>query len=90
MAVSSSAVTVTNSATALNAASDSDSRAGFSVLVYNNGSSTVYIGGPSVTSTTGVPLTASNSISVDVYPGDVLYGITASGSVSCIVLSAGV
>lgn len=94
MAVKSTAVSVTTSATALDSADDSgDAQSGESVLVYNDGAATVYLGGPTVTTsgaTKGVPVTAgSYGPGIDLNAGDRLYAIAGS-TVSVIVLEIGV
>ncbi len=50
-----------------------------SVIVYNNGSVTVYLGGSDVTTTTGLPLPAGTPYSADLASAD-LYAIAASGT----------
>jgi hypothetical protein len=48
------------------------------MLVYNAGSATVYIGGPSVTTSNGLPLAPGASIGVGARSE--LYGVAASGT----------
>lgn len=81
------AVSVGTTATKLNTFSD-DNRADFDALIYNNGASTVYVGGSDVTAASGIPLAAGLSLSVRVESD--LYGIVASGTVECRVGSMGV
>jgi hypothetical protein len=56
-----------------------------SVVIYNGGTGTLYVGGPNVTAsgaTQGVPVAASGSLSL-VIAGDVartIYGVVASGT----------
>lgn len=44
-----------------------------SLLVYNNGSNTVYFGGSTVTSSTGVPLAAGGYLAIDTPDTGTLY-----------------
>lgn len=48
--------------------------------VTNPGPVTVYLGGSDVTASTGTPLVSGATLSIDLEPGDRLYGITASGT----------
>lgn len=92
MAVKSTAVSVTTSATRLDRVDDTgDAQAGESLAFYNNGAVPVYIGGSDVTSSNGAPVPAlSWSPSFDLGGADALYGITASGSADCRVVESGV
>lgn len=82
-------ITVTTTATPL--FSSSNSRANGATAVTNRGATTVYLGGPTVTSAAGWQLDAGQTVSlnVDTGNGDLLYGITASGSSTIHVLRAG-
>jgi hypothetical protein len=100
MAVQSGRVTVTTSATRLDASAESDynpagdlafSRVyGQSCLVRNRGSVSVFLGGAGVAAGTGFELEADQSVAVDLAGTDALHGITASGSALCHVLQSGV
>lgn len=64
---------------------------------YNNGQtiqftppSAIYVGPPGVTSATGYLLTAGVEYTYDLGSGDVLHGVTASGTVVVPVLRIGV
>ena len=72
-----SATTVSNVATAIPTA-NAEGRA--CVILYNNGSKTVYIGGSSVTSSDGFPLEPGDSIPIDLGEDVILYGITITGT----------
>lgn len=86
MAVGSAQVTVSTTAVKLSVA-EADSRTGESVAITNTDASvTVYVGGAAVTASTGFPLLAGGSLSVDLDGGEALYGVTASGSVTVGVL----
>lgn len=57
------------------------------VVIYNNASSTIYIGGSDVTSSNGMPVPASSySPALDAGSRLILYGITSSGSANVRVL----
>lgn len=76
--VKASAVTVTATAAPLPATALADRR---SMTIYNNGAVTIYVGGSTVTSTTGIPVGAGLwGPSLDVGPLNLLYAITASGT----------
>lgn len=84
------AVSVTTSATRLDTGAANNPQ-GSAIGVYNNGASTVYLGGSGVTTATGFPLAAGTSLSVDLKEsGDVLYGIVVSGTVEVRTLEVGV
>lgn len=83
---SSAQIPVTNTATPLVAADASDTTTGNSLAIQNTGASTVYIGGPSVTTGSGYPLAAGGQIGADLAPGEDLYGVVASGTVTVAVL----
>ena len=51
------------------------------VLLYNNGSATVFIGATAdVTTSTGVPIAAGVTVGMEVGSGRTVYGIVASGT----------
>lgn len=78
------AVTVTTSATALPTTALTNRR---SLVVYNNSSVTVFIGGSSVTTSNGMPIAAGTySPAIDASPGLVIYGIVASSTADMRVL----
>ena len=89
MTVSSAAVSVTSTATVLNT-SETDQLPRYSVAVYNSSAVTVYVGGSAVTTSTGFPVAAAGSFSVDLDRGEGLWGIVATGTASVVVLSQGV
>lgn len=43
-------------------------------------SATIYAGGPNVTSTSGIPISPTGWLSIELGPGDLLYLIAASGT----------
>lgn len=91
MAVDSRAVTVTTTATKLDTQNEMDRKVGSAIVVSNTGSVTVYIGGPNVTTTSGIPLAAGGIFSDDgLIPGDDYYGVVASGSSSVVVVQRGI
>lgn len=91
MAVASRSVTVTTSATRLDSSAETDLVSGSSLILYNNGSATVYVGGSDVTTSNGVPVAASSwGPSIDLDGAEGVYGIVASGTVDVRVLEAGV
>lgn len=92
MAILSRAVSVATTATRLDSTTDNDdSISGSSIIVYNNGASTIYIGGSGVTTATGTPVAASSwSPGIDLQSADALYGIVASGTVEARVFESGV
>ena len=63
----------------------SDAPAG--VMVHNLGASTVYIGGPDVTTANGYPIGAGEEVTVNLISGEIIYAIVASGTVSTRVLT---
>jgi hypothetical protein len=77
MSVASAAVSVTTSATALNAADNTSPQ---SIEVYNNDADPVFWGGSNVTTTNGVPIAAGTSRGFDLQPGETVYGICEAGT----------
>jgi hypothetical protein len=64
----------TASAAQIGTASASNSR----LHVHNNDNTkTIYLGGPAVTSTTGMALFKEDSIDIDLAPGERLFGISS-------------
>ncbi|RKY33205.1 MAG: hypothetical protein DRP74_00705 [Candidatus Omnitrophota bacterium] len=51
-----------------------------SIIVYNNGSNTVYLGDANVTVGNGLPMPPGGSYSFKLDVGVVLYGVVASGT----------
>lgn len=93
MAVVSAAVTVAATATQLAAPTaptttfgGTRNKIGASVQVPSGGS-TVYVGGPDVTTANGYAVAAGTAVSIDLAPGDVLYGIVASSTQAVRVLT---
>lgn len=83
-------MSVATTATALNAAESLGSDR-VSLALYNDGSVTVYLGGSTVTTSTGVPLVAGGSATFEqVDVAERLFGIVASGTCSVRVCRAGV
>lgn len=90
MAVQSNVVAVATTPARIDVA-ESDNAGGHSVLLWNDGPDTVYVGPATVTSSTGVPVPAASwSPGVELSRGEVLYGICAtSKSASLRVLETG-
>lgn len=94
MTVKTTAVSVGTTATRLDQADDTgDRQPGESIAVYNDSSTVFYVGGADVTATgatKGVPVAANSwGPGLDLMTGDLVYGITASGTASAIVLETG-
>lgn len=100
MAVKSRAVSVATTATRLDSTTDI---APTSLAVYNNGASTVYVGGSDVTTSNGVPVAANTwGPSIDLSAAtrasdpnyntnaEAIYAIVASGTVEVRVIETGV
>jgi hypothetical protein len=60
-----------------------------SVTIVNGAGGQVFLGGPGVTTATGLPLAASSSISISLYPGDALYAIAAGATSTVAYLESG-
>lgn len=88
--ISSANVTVTTAPTLLTVDTDTDGRAGRSIAIRNTGVASIYLGGPSVTTSIGWELPAEEEISFDLGRLDVLYGVCASGTVAVKILQVGV
>jgi hypothetical protein len=72
-ALTNSVTTVTTTATAIPSSAKTGRR---TILVYNNGSNTVYLGGSAVTTASGYPLNAGEEKAFDLSGVLNLYGIT--------------
>lgn len=95
MAVESKVVTVATTVTLLSATAETDLQKGHAVLVKNEGPTVVYVGGSAVTAdatagTGGYTLGAGAEVSVQLQPGEELYGRVASGTQVVRVLRQGV
>lgn len=81
------AVSVTDTATRLDTTTE---QWGSSLVFYNNGTATIYIGGADVTTANGAPVpSASWSPGFELGNLDALYGIVASGTHEARVLEQG-
>ncbi len=78
MSLQSTAVPVLSTATLVYSTINGQSGAPAGVSIYNNGSQTVYLGGPNVTIADGFPLGSNEYVSVDLISGETLYGIADS------------
>lgn len=56
-------------------------------VVVKNPSATIFLGGVNVTSATGMPLAATDAISLDLGPGDILYAIASAATPTVAVLA---
>jgi len=83
----SSAVTISTVATFITSEGGSASAsAPVGVYLYNNGSTTIYVGGDDVTTSNGLPVVGTSMSTFYLFPGDALYGISASGTIAARVL----
>lgn len=90
MAITVSLVTVATTATALSGGGTDDGREGQSIAVYNPGPSTVYLGGASVTASTGWPVAAGEKEAFDLATNmELPHAITTSGTQQVRVLRLG-
>lgn len=86
MAVTSAQVSVGTTATALNTAGTSGQR----LVVSNAGTNDVLLGPSGVTTVTGLALAATDGpIVIELAPGEVLFGIVATGTETVQVLRSG-
>lgn len=84
MACTSRAVAVSTTAVRLTDADLKFGGEGAGAAFQNTGPDTVYVGGPDVTVATGFPLTAGQSLPVEVDTKDVPYGICDSGDTAAV------
>lgn len=87
MSIANNAVSVTTTATRLDPNEGPGPVGSFAVT--NTGAGTIYLGGPNVTTSNGVPLSAGQTFSADLAPNDALYAITASGTQDCRIMQLG-
>lgn len=86
MPIISSRVSVTTSPTVLSNPIYGSLSDPISAVVKNIGGASVYLGGFAVASTDGLELAPGETMNVDLMAGDILYGVTASGTVIVSVL----
>lgn len=77
MALTGRRVTVTDTATRLDVP-DTDSTFGRSIAVTNAGTAAIDLGGPTVTAGGGYSLAAGATVTLDLQPGETLYGRAAA------------
>lgn len=75
--IKSSATTVSTTATAIPATALTGRR---SIVVQNTGANDIYLGASDVTTSNGYPLSAGESLSLDLDGAVILYGIVAAGT----------
>lgn len=92
MAVVGKSVSVADTPTRLDSTSSgaADPTLGSSILVRNRGGASVFLGAGDVTTALGFELLPDESLPVDLGRGESLYGVCASGTVTCHVLEVGV
>lgn len=78
MTISSSQVTISNSATLIH--SDAGAFGGASITVINRGSNPIFLGDTNVTTGAGLELKVGDILPINLGRGESLYGIVASGS----------
>jgi hypothetical protein len=81
MPIISSRVSVTASATVLSDPVRGSLGDPIGCVVKNTGGSSIYLGGSGVTSAAGLELAPGETLNVELMGGDVLYGVTAAGTV---------
>lgn len=69
--------------------SQDDDRGGSSVLVQAPAAAILFVGGPGVTSASGFPVPAGQTLAVDLPDYNQLFGVLASGSGTAAVLRVG-
>ena len=89
MAIAAGRVTVTTSATSLMVASDVDGTYGSSITVRNAGAASVFLGGATVTTSTGFELEAGATLDGNLVGNDRLFAIGTESTI-CHVLLSGV
>jgi hypothetical protein len=86
MPIIASRVSVTTSPTVLTNPVNGSLADSISAVVKNTGGASVYLGGVNVQSTDGLELAPGEIMNVDLMAGDILYGVTASGTVIVAVM----
>lgn len=90
MAIASAQISVGTTAELLST-TERDSRSGSALAVQNtDATADLYIGAADVTTATGFKVPAGTTVTLDVEPGESLYGIVASGTVDVHVLRTSV
>lgn len=91
MALGNAQVSVGTTATLLSA-TETDDRSGSSIAVKvpSGAAAAVFVGKSDVTTATGFSVAVGESVALDLQPGEALYGIVASGTVTVHVLRSGV
>lgn len=86
MPIISSRVDVTSAAAVLTDPAHGSIGDPIGCVVKNTGGTSIFLGGAGVTAAAGLELAPGESLNLDLMGGDVLYGITASGTVTVSVL----
>jgi hypothetical protein len=89
LAVRATRVNVGAAPTALTGA-ETDYQSGSSGLIRHRGTNPVYLGGANVSTSTGFQLDSGEAVPLDLFSGEVVYGIVASGTERCDVLETSV
>lgn len=74
------AVDVTSSATEIITAATGTAQRPATILLQNQGSTVVYLGGADVSTSNGIQLKAEAALSLDLLAGETLYGITGGAT----------
>lgn len=85
MPITTEIVTVSTAATLL-ASGAGRSQSDKATVIVKNASGAMFLGGLGVTTATGLPLATTESVSMDLGPGDSLYGIVAAATSTVAVL----
>jgi hypothetical protein len=86
MAITALRITVADTATLLMDPAGNTNLGPGAVMIKNAGGASVFMGGPAVTKDDGTELASGEFISLDLRWDDVLYAVTASGTIVCHVL----
>ncbi len=81
MALVSSVNTLSTTKEVIHTATNGNGMSPEGILIYNEDASiTVYVGGPSITTSNGIPIVAGASISFDLITAEVVWAVAASGT----------
>lgn len=88
--LSPTAVSVATTATLIRQSTGGSSQVPEGVLIYNDGANDVFIGGPAVTTATGIPVAAGSfSPGISLLAGEAIYGIVAAATEDVKILVVG-
>lgn len=87
MSIATAVVAVGTGATLLNATAESDRASGSTITITNPNAAALFVGGAGVTPATGFPIPASATLSLNLQPGEQVFGVLAVAGSANVLLT---